>query len=324
MRRREFITGCGSAVAWPLVARAQQAAMPVIGYVASGSAAGRDAFRQGLTQAGIIEGRNATVEIREASNRYELLPGLLADLIVRRKAVVIFAAGSATAVAAKAATTSIPIPIVFGMGEDPISLGLVQSLNHPGGNITGVAYLNSAVVPKRLELLHEVVPQVRIVAALINPRSPNAEISAKDAQEAARTLGLEMHLLNASTSLEIDMAFERLVELKAGALLIAPDGLFNANASQIAVLAARHGIAASHEFRVFPDVGGLMSYGGGNLDGARQAGIYVGRILKREKPADLPVQQITKIDLIINLKTAKALGLTIPERLLATADEVIQ
>jgi putative ABC transport system substrate-binding protein len=235
---------------------------------------------------------------------------------------VILATGSATAVAAKAATTT--IPIVFAMGEDPISLGLVQSFNRPGGNITGVAYLNSAVVPKRLELLHEMVPQMRVVATLINPKNPNAQISTNDAQVAARALGLEIHVLNASTENEIDTAFERLVEVKAGALLIGPDGLFINNASQIAVLAARHGIAASHEFRVFPEVGGLMSYGGSGVDGQRQAGIYVGRILQGEKAGDLPIVQPTQFELVINLKTARALGLTVPATLRVAATEVIE
>ena len=322
MRRREFITFLGGATAVLLLAaRAQQPAIPLIGYLSSGVA--RDealaAFRKGLSEVGVIEGQHATIEIRQAQNRYELLPGLVADLITR-KAVVILAAGSATAVAAKTAS----IPIVFAMGEDPVSLGLVQSLNRPGGNVTGVVYLNSAVVPKRLELLHEVVPQARIVAVLINPKNPNAEISTRDARDAARTLGLQIQVLNASTASEIDTAFEQLVESKAGGLLIGPDGLFIASASQLAVLCARHAIAASHEFRIFPDVGGLMSYGGSIVDGNRQAGIYVGRILKGEKPGDLPVLQPSQFELVINLKTARALGLTVPPTLRVLATEVIE
>jgi putative ABC transport system substrate-binding protein len=323
MRRRDFIGVLGAAATWPVAAQAQQRPMPVVGYVNSGfgSAPQLAAFRQGLTNGGIVEGRTATLEMRRASNQYDLLPGLLADLIAR-KVEVIVALGAATAVAAKAATTT--IPIVFAMGEDPVSLGLVQSLNRPGGNVTGIAYLNSTVVPKRLELLHEVAPQVRVIAVLINPKNPNAQISSKDTQDAARTLGLQMHILNASTTIEIDTAFERLLELKVGALLIAPDGLFIDNASQIAVLAARHGIAASHEFRAFPEVGGLMSYGGSNLDGTRHAGMYVARILKGERPGDLPVLQPTEFEFVINLKTARALGFTVPPALRALATEVIE
>ena len=299
--------------------------MPVIGVVFTGTPISLSpnvtAFRQGLSETGFVDGRNMTIEFRGADNRYDRLPTLMTEL-VRRRVSVIVASGAPSAVAAKAATVT--IPIVFAMGEDPVSFGLVASMNRPGGNITGVAYLNSAVVPKRLELLHELVPQVTVFAALVNPKSPNAEISTKDAQDAARTLGLQIHIVKASTADELDTAFATLAQFKAGALLIAPDGLFITNANQIAVLAARYGIPASHEFRVFPAAGGLMSYGGSNVEGLRQVGIYAGRILKGEKPGDLPVVQPTKFELVINLKTARVLGITVPPTLRVAATEVIE
>jgi putative ABC transport system substrate-binding protein len=323
MNRRTFISVLGGAAAWPITARAQQTVMPMIGYVTSGfaSASQLAGFRRGMSEAGIVEGRAAVLEIREASNQYEMVPGLLADVIARH-AAVIFASGAASAVAAKAATST--TPIVFGMGEDPIALGLVQSLNRPGANITGVTYLNSTVVPKRIEMLREVVPQAQEMAVLVNPKSPNAAISIKDAQEAARTLDLRIHVVSASTALEIDAAFEQLEELNIKMLLIAPDGLFISNASQLAILAALHRVAASHEFRIFPDVGGLMSYGGSNIEGARQAGIYVGRILKGEKPAELPIVQPTQFELVVNLRTARVLRLTVPATLRVLATEIIE
>jgi putative tryptophan/tyrosine transport system substrate-binding protein len=332
MQRRAFITLLGGAAAtaplsWPLSADAQQRPIPLIAHLNGGAPdsplvmQNLAAFRQGLSEAGVVEGQTATLEARYASSQYELLPGILSELIARKPAVIA-ASGAVPAVAAKAATTT--IPIVFNMGEDPVSLGLVASLNRPGGNITGIAFLNSAVVPKRLEMLSELVPKVKTFAALINPKSPNAEISTKDVLDAARTLGLQIHVLHASSAGEIDTAFERLVQLKAGALLLAPDGIFNANVAQIAVLAARHAIATSHEFRLFPVAGGLMSYGGSNIEGSRQAALYVARILKGEKPADLPIIQPTKFDLVINLKTARALGITVPPTLLVSATEVIE
>jgi putative tryptophan/tyrosine transport system substrate-binding protein len=327
MRRREFIAGLGgavaSAVAWPLAARAQQPALPVIGLLSGGrlTADNQTGYRSGLAETGFVEGRNIAIEYRNADNQYDRLPRLVADLI-GRKVAVIATTGAAPVVAAKAATST--IPIVFAMGEDPVALGLVTSFNRPGGNVTGVAFLSSTVVAKRLEQLHELVPQATVVAALVNPKNPNAEISTKDAQDAARKLGVEIHILNASTADELDTAFATLAQLKAGALLIAPDGVFIVNANQIAVLAARYGIPASHEFRTFPAAGGLLSYGASARDGTRLAGIYVGRILKGEKPADLPVVQPTQFELVINLKTARALGIIVPQTLLVAATEVIE
>jgi putative tryptophan/tyrosine transport system substrate-binding protein len=328
MRRRDFIAGLGGVAAassaiWPLAARAQQPAMPAIGYLSGGSASPDFAagFRSGMAETGFVEGRNLTIEFRPADYRYDRLPGLVADLI-SRKVAVIAASGAAPAVAAKAATST--IPIVFFMGEDPVALGLVTSFNRPGGNVTGVAFLSSTVMAKRLEQLHELVPQATVVAALVNPKNPNAEISTKDAQDAARGLGLQIHILKASTADELDGVFATLAQLKAGALLIAPDGVFIAGANQIAVLSARYGIPASHEFRAFPAAGGLISYGSSARDGSRLAGIYVGRILKGEKPADLPVVQPTQFELVINLKTARGLGITVPQTLLVAATEVIE
>jgi putative tryptophan/tyrosine transport system substrate-binding protein len=323
MRRWHFIAGLSASAAWPLGARAQQPALPVIGYLSGGRANPDFAggFRSGLAETGFVEGRNVAIEYRPSDYQYDRLPGLVADLI-GRKVAVIAASGAAPAVAAKAATST--IPIVFFMGEDPVALGLVATFNRPGGNVTGVAFLSSTVVAKRLEQLHELVPRATVIAALVNPKNPNAEISTKDAQGAARRLGLQIHILSASSADELDTAFARLGQLKAGALLIAPDGVFIVNANQIAVLAARYGIPASHEFRTFPEAGGLLSYGASARDGSRLAGVYVGRILKGEKPADLPVIQPTQFELVINLKTARALGITVPETLLATADEVIQ
>jgi putative tryptophan/tyrosine transport system substrate-binding protein len=327
MRRRDFIARLGgaaaSAAAWPLAARAQQPVLPVIGLLSGGrlTADNQTGYRSGLAETGFVEGRNIAIEYRNADNQYDRLPGLVADLI-GRKVAVIATTGAAPVVAAKAATST--IPIVFAMGEDPVALGLVASFNRPGGNVTGVAFLSSTVVAKRLEQLRELVPQATVVAALVNPKNPNAEISTKDAQDAARRLGLEIHILNASTADELDTAFATLAQLKAGALLIAPDGVFIINANQIAVLAARYGIPASHEFRTFPAAGGLISYGANARDGTRLAGIYVGRILKGEKPADLPVVQPTQFELVINLKTARALGITVPHTLLVAATEVIE
>jgi putative ABC transport system substrate-binding protein len=323
MRRRQFIAGLGSAVAWPLPAQAQRAPLPLIGYLSAGRiyADLKAGYQSGIAEIGFVEGQNVAIEYRAADNQNDRLPGFLADLI-GRKVAVIATTGAAAAVAAKAATTT--IPIVFAMGEDPVSLGLVASLNRPGDNITGVAFLSSTLVAKRLEQLHELVPRASVVATLVNPKSPNVETSTKDAEVAARTLGLHMHILNASSANELDPAFVRHAQLKAGALLVAPDGVFITNANQIAVLAARYGIPASHEFRSFPDAGGLLSYGASAWDGSRLAGIYVGRILKGEKPAELPVVQPTQFELVINLKTARALGITVPQALLLAATEVIE
>jgi putative tryptophan/tyrosine transport system substrate-binding protein len=326
VKRRQFITLLGGAAAWPLAARAQQPAMPVIGFLTPGSPAGVqmdiiDTVRQGFREAGFIEGQNIAIDFRFAEGRFDRLPELAADL-VRKQVNVIIALGIAASVAAKAATTT--IPVVFYMGEDPVSLGLVPSLNRPSGNLTGVATLSSAVMAKRLELLHEFVPRAGVFAALINPKNPYAAISTKEAQDAARALGKDIHIVHAGSDDELQSAFATLAQVKAEALVIAPDGLFILRAAQVAALSVRHAIPASHERRTFPDAGGLMSYGASQTDGMRLAGVFVGRILKGEKPAAMPVMQPTKFELVINLKTAKALGLEVPPMLLARADEVIE
>jgi putative tryptophan/tyrosine transport system substrate-binding protein len=287
MRRREFMTLVGgAAAAWPLAARAQRP-KPVIGFLAPGSPAMTDTLDpvlQGFKEAGFVEGRNVEIEFRWAGTEFDRLPALAAELVDRRVDVVL-AIGAASAAAAKAKITA--IPVVFYMGEDPVSLGLVASFNRPGGNLTGVATLSSAVMAKRLELLREIAPQAEVLAALINPKNPSAAISAKDAQDAARRLGKDIHIVHASSADEIDVAFAILVRLKADALLIAPDGLFIVRAAQISALAARHAIPASHERRVFPAAGGVMSYGANQTDGMRRAAVYAGRVLKGEKPADM-------------------------------------
>jgi putative tryptophan/tyrosine transport system substrate-binding protein len=325
MRRREFISLLGGAAVWPVTARAQQPAMPVVGYLNSGSPdldtnLGR-AFRQGLSETGYVGGRNVTIEYRSAEDHIDRLPAL-ADELVRRPVTVVVASGVLATAAVKAATTA--IPIVFNMGVDPVERGFVVSLNRPGRNLTGVTTLGGELGPKRLELLHEVVPGAAIIGALVNPTNPNAETLSRDTQAAARTLGLQVHVLNASTEGDIDTAFATLVQLRAGALMIGADASFNRWSEQLAAGALRLAMPAIYQYREFAAAGGLMSYGSSLTDGARQVGVYTGRILKGEKPADLPVMQPTKFDLIINLKTAKALGLTIPESFLLRADEVIE
>jgi putative ABC transport system substrate-binding protein len=326
MRRREFITLFGGAAAWPLAVRAQQAAMPVIGWLGSESREAEDLrivpFRQSLKEAGYSEGQNLAIEYRLAEGQYDRLPALAADL-VRRQVSVIALTGLPAALAAKAATAT--IPIVFQIADDPVQLGLVASLGRPGGNITGVTSLHVEVVPKQLELLHELVPSATAIALLVNPaNSARAESATREGQVAARRLGLELHVLHASAEREFDAAFASSVQLRAGALAIPSDSLFFSRSRQLGALAFRHAIPAICPYREFPAAGGLMSYGTNNADQFRQVGIYVSRILKGEKPADLPVQQAVKLDLIINLKTAKALGLEVPMPMLMRVDEVIE
>jgi len=327
MRRREFITLLGGAAAvWPLAARAQQAAMPVVGFLGSGSSGTWAhfvaAFREGLSQTGYVEGRNLAIEYGWADEQNDRLPALAADL-VRRQVSVIALAGLPAALAAKAATAT--VPIVLLMAADPVQSGLVASLARPGGNITGVTSLNVEVAPKLLELLHELVPNATVVALLINPaNSAQAESTTTEAQVAAGRLGLGLHVLHASAEREFDAAFAKSVQLRADALVIGPDPFFIARSEQLGALAFRHAIPAICPYREFAAAGGLASYGTNVSHLFRQLGTYTSRILKGEKPADLPVQQATKLELTINMKTAGALGLTVPLPLLGRADEVIE
>jgi putative ABC transport system substrate-binding protein len=326
VKRREFISLLGGAAAWPLAARAQQT-MPVIGYIGTGSRES-DAFRlpsfhQGLSEAGYVEGRNVAIEYRWAEGQNDRLPALAADLVRRQVAVIAVPASTPGVLAAKAATTT--IPIVFYIGLDPVELGLVASLAHPGGNITGVTGWNVMVGPKRLELLHEVIPSATSIALLVNPASPDlAKADSRDQQTAARSLGLQLHVLDASNERDFDTVFATLVQLRAGGLVIGTDSLFNTQKEQLAARTVRHGVPTIHQYREFVMAGGLMAYGSPTADLSRQVGVYTARILKGEKPADLPVQQATKVELFMNLKTAKTLGLTVPLPLLARADEVIE
>jgi putative tryptophan/tyrosine transport system substrate-binding protein len=328
MRRREFISLVGgTTLTWPLAARAQQPAMPVIGYLDLGSpitsAPFLEAFRRGLSETGYVEGNNVTIEYRWADGQNDRLPDLAADLARRQVAVIAAPSSTLAALAAKGATTT--IPIVFAIGADPVAAGVVASLNRPGGNATGVTTLNVEVGPKRLELLHQVVPTASSIALLVNPTNPAlAEPLSRDALAAARALRLQLHLLHASTDGEIEAAFAALPQLYAGGLAIGADAFFNSRSEQLAALALQHSVPAIYQYREFTTAGGLMSYGGSLTDAYGLAGVYAGRVLKGEKPGDLPVQQATKVELFINLKTAKALGLTIPPTLLATADEVIE
>jgi len=326
MKRRKFITLLGgAAAAWPLSPRAQQTAMPVVGYLNPSSAQGyaRElaAFLKGLSETGYVDGRNIQIEYRWADNQYDRLPGMAAEL-VRQNVAVIAATTTPAARAAKAATAT--IPIVFTTIADPVQMGFVASLNRPGGNATGVTILSVEVGPKLLELLREVVPSAAIVALLINPTNPNAETQSRNLQAAALKLGLEVRVLQVSTERDFDAIFGKLRELPADALMISQDVFFNSRAEQLAALTVRHTMPAIYLLREFAVAGGLMAYGASQTDALHQAGIYVGRILHGEKPADLPVIQPTKFELTINLKTAKALGLTIPPKLLFTADEVIE
>jgi putative ABC transport system substrate-binding protein len=324
VRRRQFIAGLGSAAVWPLAARAQQTALPVIGFLNSGSRDGYApmvaAFRQGLKETGFVEGQNVAVEYRWAEGQYDQVPVIAAELVRRQVAVIV--ANTPGVVAVKAATTT--VPIVFTTSSDPVQIGLVASLSRPSGNVTGVTQLNVEVAPKRLELAHRLLPMATIIAVLVNSTNPNTEALVRDLQAAALTLGLQLHVLHASSERDFDTVFPTLVQQRADALVIGTDALFTSRSKQLATLALRHAIPAIYQERDFVAAGGLMSYGANVADSYRLAGGYTGRVLKGEKPADLPVQQSTKLELVINLKTAKALGLTIPETLLATADEVIQ
>ena len=326
MKRREFITLLGgAAAAWPLAAGAQKPAMPLIGVLASRGP--RDepyllvAFRQGLNEAGYVEGHNAAIEYRFAEGQYDRLAGLAADL-VSRQVIVIAALGTPAAIAARAATST--IPIVFTVGVDPVEAGLITSLSRPGGNLTGVTGLGVELLPKRLELLHELLPSATVVAALINPTTTAAETQSNDLQASARGLGLDLHLLSAAAERDFETAFGKLVQLRAGGLVISNDTFFISRSDQLAALALRHAVPTIFEFRAFVTAGGLMSYGSNLSDAYRLAGVYTGRILKGENPTDLPVQQSTKVELILNLKTARAFGLTVPTALLVRADEVIE
>jgi putative ABC transport system substrate-binding protein len=300
--------------------------MPVIGYLGPESptvfASRVRAFRQGLGETGYAEGQNVAIEFRWAEGQHNRLPALAADLVGRQVAVIVAPGGAPGALAAKSATTT--IPIVFEMGADPIAIGLVGSLNRPGGNLTGVSSLNVQVTPKRLEILHEAVPTAAEVAVLVNPTSPTADSQLRNLQAAARALGLQLHVLHASTERDFDTVFATLLQLRAGGLVVSSDGFFATHSDQLAALTIRHAVPAIHQSRDFTIAGGLMSYAGSFAESHRHAGVYTGRILKGERPADLPVQQVTKVELFINLKTAKALGITFPLTLLGRADEVIE
>jgi putative ABC transport system substrate-binding protein len=329
MNRREVITLLGGATAatWPLFARAQQAAIPVIGFLNAGSpeehALNVAAFLEGLKDAGYVERQNVLIEYRWAEGQYERVPALATELVRRQVSVIVTPDSTLAATAAKMATTA--IPIVFRIGTDPVEVGLVASLNRPGGNLTGVTTLGVGLGPKRLELLHELMPAATSVALLVNPiNSAVADTASRELRAAIGPLNLQLHVLRASTEPEIDAAFAQLAQLRTGGLIIATDAFFNSRSAQLATLALRHGVPTIYQFREFTAAGGLMSYGGSVPDAYRLVGDYTGRILKGEKPAALPVQQSTKVELIVNLKTAKALGLTVPLSLLGRANEVIE
>jgi putative ABC transport system substrate-binding protein len=325
MRRREFISLIGSAAAWPLTARAQQPAMPVIGLLGSATASdwasNVNAFRQGLRDAGYVEGRNVAIEARWANSQYERLPAMAAELI-QRQVTVITAFSTPAARAAKAATTT--IPIVFTTNRDPVEIGLVASLSHPGGNMTGATNLSVEVEPKLVELMHDAVPGAKIIAALVNPTNFNPETISRSLQPAARTFGMQLHVLNASSESDFDTVFATLHELRADGLVVVDDAFFNTQSKELAGLTIRHAIPAIFQNREFTVAGGLMSYTGSVPESYRQAGVYTGRILKGERPADLPVVQGTRFELVINFKTAKVLRLNVPIGLLNAADEVIE
>jgi len=325
MRRRKFMAALGGAAVWPVAVLGQQSAIPVIGFLHPASpgpyAPFVAGFRQGLAESGYSEGQNVLIEYRWAEGHYDRLPALAADL-VRRQVAVIATGGTPAAFAAKSATSA--IPIVFNVGIDPVQAGLVASLNRPGGNMTGAALLNAEVSPKQLELLHELVPRAAIVGLLINPTNPIVEQEMRALQGGARSLGLQLHVLNAKNEGDIDADFAALVEHRGGALVVPADPFLQTQRNQIVALAARYRMPAIYAFSEIASFGGLMSYGSSLTDTYRHAGIYTGKLLKGAKPADLPVQQVTKLELVINLKTAKALGIEVPGSLLARADEVIE
>jgi putative tryptophan/tyrosine transport system substrate-binding protein len=327
VKRREFITLLGGAAAWPLAARAQQGAMPMIGLLGSETPNWYTdrlrAFREGLAQTGYVEGRNVTIDYRWAEGRNDRLPSLAAELVQQQVALIATLGNTASALAAKAATST--IPIVFRIAADPVEVGLVASLSRPGGNLTGVTTLGVELGPKQLALLREVVPTATVVALLVNPTNPAlAETQSRVVPAAARTLGLSLPVLNASIDRDFDAVFARLAQLRAGALVIGVDAFFNSHSAQLAALATRHAVPTISAYQEFTAAGGLMSYGGSIIAASHDAGVYAGRILNGEKPADLPVMQSTKVSLTINLKTAKALGLEVPITLQAGADEVIE